>query len=112
MSVRGRLGEMVCCAFPGLQARPAGEDTALAGALADPAALYGVLAQLEICPVASGRTTARTTTTPTTFAVVQMGALSLAVARANFRTMGACDELCAHFVRPPLPAERAEPRSA
>ena len=32
-------------------------------------------------------------------------ALSLAVARANFQAMGACDERCAHLVRPPLPTE-------
>jgi Cysteine-rich CPCC len=29
-------------------------------------------------------------------------ALSLTVARANFQAMGACDERCTRFVRPPL----------
>ena len=45
--VRGRLGEMICLAFPDLQARPDGGDTVLAGMLADQAALYGVLAEIE-----------------------------------------------------------------
>ena len=45
--VRGRLGETICCAFPDLRARPDGEDTVLAGMLADQAALYGVLAEIE-----------------------------------------------------------------
>lgn len=36
------------------------------------------------------------------------GALSLTTARANFQAMGACDERCAHFVHPPLPAELPE----
>jgi hypothetical protein len=45
--VRGRLGETICCAFPDLQARPDGDDTVLAGMLADQAALYGVLAEAE-----------------------------------------------------------------
>ena len=45
--VRGRLGETICSAFPDLQARPGGDDTVLAGTLADQAALYGVLAQVE-----------------------------------------------------------------
>jgi hypothetical protein len=31
--------------------------------------------------------------------------LSLTAARANFRAMGACDERCTRFVRPPLPSE-------
>ena len=34
-------------AFPGLQAEARSGDTVLTGALADPAALYGVLAELE-----------------------------------------------------------------
>jgi hypothetical protein len=34
-------------AFPALQAQAQGEDTVLAGTLADQAALYGVLAQIE-----------------------------------------------------------------
>ena len=45
--VRGRLGETICSAFPDLQARPDGDDTVLAGVLADQAALYGVLAEAE-----------------------------------------------------------------
>ena len=45
--VRGRLGETICSAFPDLQARPGGDDTVLAGMLADQAALYGVLAEIE-----------------------------------------------------------------
>ena len=34
-------------AFPALRAQAQGEDTLLAGVLADQAALYGVLAQIE-----------------------------------------------------------------
>jgi hypothetical protein len=45
--VRGLLSEMICFAFPDLQARPDGGDTVLAGMLADQAALYGVLAEAE-----------------------------------------------------------------
>jgi hypothetical protein len=45
--VRGRLGEMICSAFPGLRARVDGGDTVLTGVLADQAALYGVLAEAE-----------------------------------------------------------------
>jgi hypothetical protein len=45
--VRGRLGGTFCCAFPGLQARAEEGDTVLTGALADQAALYGVLAEAE-----------------------------------------------------------------
>jgi hypothetical protein len=45
--VRGRLGEMMRCAFPDLQARTRGDDTVLTGLFADQAALYGVLAELE-----------------------------------------------------------------
>jgi hypothetical protein len=47
ISVRGRLGETMRAAFPGLQARTHGDDTTLTGALADQAALYGVLAEIE-----------------------------------------------------------------
>jgi hypothetical protein len=47
ISVRGRLGQTMRAAFPVLQARTRGEDTTLTGALADPAALYGVLAEIE-----------------------------------------------------------------
>ena len=45
--VRGRLGKTICCAFPGLEARMRGNDTMLTGLLADQAALYGVLAEIE-----------------------------------------------------------------
>ena len=45
--VSGRLGETLLAAFPGLHARADGDDTVLAGALPDQAALYGVLAQVE-----------------------------------------------------------------
>jgi hypothetical protein len=45
--VGGVLGGLICSAFPELQARVQGGDTILSGALADQAALYGVLAQLE-----------------------------------------------------------------
>ena len=45
--VRGRLGETLLAAFPGLHATMQGNETVLAGALPDQAALYGVLAQVE-----------------------------------------------------------------
>jgi hypothetical protein len=45
--VRGRLGQTICSAFPGLAARVEGGDTVLTGMLADQAALYGVLAEAE-----------------------------------------------------------------
>ena len=45
--VRGRLGQTIRSAFPALQARAEGGDTVLTGALADQAALYGVLAEAE-----------------------------------------------------------------
>jgi hypothetical protein len=45
--IRGRLGQMMRAAFPALMAQPQGEDTLLTGSLADQAALYGVLAQIE-----------------------------------------------------------------
>jgi hypothetical protein len=45
--VRGRLGRTMRAAFPALHAQAHGEDTVLAGPLADQAALYGVLAQIE-----------------------------------------------------------------
>ena len=45
--VGGRLGEMICSAFPDLRARARDGDTILSGTFADQAALYGVLAQLE-----------------------------------------------------------------
>jgi hypothetical protein len=45
--VSGRLGDMICYAFPDLRARTEGGDTVLSGVFADQAALYGVLAQIE-----------------------------------------------------------------
>lgn len=45
--VGGRLGDLICSAFPHLRARSRGQDTVLSGMFADQAALYGVLAQLE-----------------------------------------------------------------
>lgn len=45
--VRGHLGETLRSAFPGLQARTRDDDTMLTGVLADQAALYGVLAEIE-----------------------------------------------------------------
>jgi hypothetical protein len=45
--VRGRLGKTICSAFPGLEARTRGNATMLTGVLADQAALYGVLAEIE-----------------------------------------------------------------
>jgi hypothetical protein len=45
--VRGLLSETLLAAFPTLSAEAQGADTVLAGALADQAALYGVIAQIE-----------------------------------------------------------------
>jgi hypothetical protein len=45
--VRGRLGETIRCAFPGLQLHAEEDNTLLTGTLADQAALYGVLAEAE-----------------------------------------------------------------
>ena len=45
--VRGRLGRIMCSAFPGLRASAQGEDTLLTGGLADQAALHGMLARIE-----------------------------------------------------------------
>jgi hypothetical protein len=45
--VRGRLGETIRSAFPALQARASGADTVLTGPLPDPAALHGVLTEIE-----------------------------------------------------------------
>lgn len=45
--IRGHLGQTIRCAFPALQARASGGDTVLTGPLADRAALYGVLAEIE-----------------------------------------------------------------
>jgi hypothetical protein len=41
------LGRTMRAAFPALHAQTQGEDTLLTGTLADQAALYGVLAQIE-----------------------------------------------------------------
>ncbi len=45
--VRGRLGGMLLGAFPDLHAQAHGTETVLTGPLADQAALYGLLAQIE-----------------------------------------------------------------
>jgi hypothetical protein len=45
--IRGRLGEATRSAFPALQARTRDGDTMLTGVLADQAALYGVLGEIE-----------------------------------------------------------------
>ena len=45
--VHGRLGRMTRYAFPTLRARADGGNTVLTGVLADQAALYGVLAEVE-----------------------------------------------------------------
>ena len=45
--IRGQLGATTLRAFPALRAEIRGRDTLLRGALADQAALHGVLAQVE-----------------------------------------------------------------
>ena len=45
--VRGQLGGMLLGAFPDLHAQAHGTETVLTGPLADQAALYGLLAQIE-----------------------------------------------------------------
>ncbi len=45
--VRGLLDGMLLEAFPGLRAQADGTETVLTGPLADQAALYGLLAQIE-----------------------------------------------------------------
>ena len=45
--VRGLLGGMLLGAFPDLHAQAHGTETVLTGPLADQAALYGLLAQME-----------------------------------------------------------------
>jgi hypothetical protein len=45
--VRGRLGQTILSAFPGLLATAEAGNTVLTGVLADQAALYGVLAEAE-----------------------------------------------------------------
>jgi len=47
ISVRGRLSQTIRAAFPALRARTRGDDTTLTGPIADQAALYGVLAEIE-----------------------------------------------------------------
>ena len=46
--VRGHLGGTVLPAFADFQAETDGEDTLLKGAVHDQAALYGVLARIEV----------------------------------------------------------------
>jgi hypothetical protein len=45
--IRGHLGATTLRAFPALHAETQGRDTLLQGAVADQAALHGVLAQIE-----------------------------------------------------------------
>jgi hypothetical protein len=45
--ISGLLGGMLLDAFPGLRAQTQGTETVLTGPLADQAALYGLLAQIE-----------------------------------------------------------------
>ncbi|HTV12582.1 MAG TPA: hypothetical protein VME20_12060 [Acidimicrobiales bacterium] len=45
--VGGRLGETIRSAFPALGAQVRADNTILSGVLADQAALYGLLAQIE-----------------------------------------------------------------
>jgi hypothetical protein len=45
--VRGLLSERLLAALPTLSAEAQGAETVLAGTLADQAALYGVIAQIE-----------------------------------------------------------------
>jgi hypothetical protein len=45
--IRGHLDATTLRAFPGLHAETQGRDTLLRGAVADQAALHGVLAQVE-----------------------------------------------------------------
>jgi hypothetical protein len=45
--VRGLLSETLLAAFPTLSAEAQDAETVLAGTLADQAALYGVIAQIE-----------------------------------------------------------------
>ena len=45
--IRGRLDGILLGAFPDLRAQANGTETVLAGPLADQAALYGLLAQIE-----------------------------------------------------------------
>ena len=45
--VRGRLGQTILCTFPALRAQASRGDTVLTRPLADRAALYGVLAEIE-----------------------------------------------------------------
>jgi len=47
LRVRGHLGATMLRAFPALHAETRGQDTLLRGAVADQAALHGVLSQIE-----------------------------------------------------------------
>jgi hypothetical protein len=46
--VGGHLGDTLRSAFPDMRARARGGDTVLSGVLTDPAAVFGVLAQIEV----------------------------------------------------------------
>ncbi len=46
--VRGAIGPTLLEAFPTLRGQRLGQDTVLVGALPDPAALYGVIHELEL----------------------------------------------------------------
>jgi hypothetical protein len=46
--IAGQLGELLLSAFPGMLGKPRGEDTILSGVLADQAALWEVLTQIEV----------------------------------------------------------------
>jgi hypothetical protein len=45
--VRGVLGEVLLAAFPSMRARTDEDETVLTGQVADQAALYGVLTEME-----------------------------------------------------------------
>jgi hypothetical protein len=45
--IKGRLGPTALSAFPSMVPEVEGSDTMLTGALTDPSALFGVLAQIE-----------------------------------------------------------------
>jgi hypothetical protein len=45
--IKGRVGATVLSAFPTMASEVRGGETVLTGSLADPSAVYGVLAQIE-----------------------------------------------------------------
>jgi hypothetical protein len=47
IKIRGRLGETMLQAFPGLNAEPSGDCTLLRGVLRGQAALHGLFAHIE-----------------------------------------------------------------